>query len=689
MRISTEWLQEFVAVPPAEELAHIFEMAGIGVEDRAGEVFTLEITSNRGDWLSAIGLAREISAMTDLAWRTSPPTLEEAGEPILGRVTVEIETPEDCPRYVARLIENVQVGPSPDWMQRRLEECGMRPISNIVDITNYVMLETGQPLHAFDADKVLDRYISVRRARAGEKITTLDGVEHELDPEVLVIGGREAALAVAGLMGGADSEVSAATRDILLEAAHFTPLRVRRGKRKLGFNTEASRRFERWVDPNGVLRAADRAAQLFSQYAGGTVARGAVDRYVQPITDITVPLRASRCNAVLGLQLAPTLMASLLGRLGLRVQQAGDEAMQVTVPTFRRDLAREIDLIEEVARVHGYDHIATTLPRGANAGAGRALSQRLEAQARNALVRCGLTEVVTYTLESPGAVVRAGLERQNAPAVHLRNPLSEDYSQLRTSLVPSLLEVLGRNARRRVQLFELGKVYLPRAASGSDDLTTDQSATQQPDECRRIGIAMLNAPPARWETGAPELDFFRLKGVIERLLSALGAPPPQYRAMQAEPFHPGRCAALVIEGQDIGTLGELHPAVAQRYELQHRAYLASIEFDTLVRHISLVRSLTPLPRFPAVDRDLALVVRAEAAAGTVEEVLRRAGGPLLESLHLFDVYTGQPIPAGFKSVALALRFRAPDRTLTDAEVDAVLAAMRTAAERELGAELRS
>ncbi|MBV9469075.1 MAG: phenylalanine--tRNA ligase subunit beta [Abitibacteriaceae bacterium] len=685
MRISTEWLREYVALPSPDELAHVFEMAGIGVEDHEGELFSLEVTSNRGDWLSAIGLAREIGAMTDHLMRVPAPTLSETGEPIQGRVQVEIENGDDCPRYVARLIENVKIGPSPEWMQHRLEQCGMRPINNIVDVTNYVMLETGQPLHAFDADKIVDKHITVRRAHPGERITTLDGVEHTLNEEVLLITGRDRPLAAAGIMGGLDSEVTESTRNILLESAHFDPLRVQRGKRKLGFGTEASRRFERWVDPNGTLRAADRAAQLLQECAGGTVAQGAIDRYVKPMSDAVVNLRPARCNAVLGLRLSTQAIITVLERLGLRVQRLSEENLQVSAPTWRRDITREIDLIEEVARVHGYDHIPTTLPRGVNIGAGRALSQRLEEQARSALVRCGLTEIVTYTLQSAAAVERAGLLSNDSvtSAIKLRNPISEDYTQLRTSLIPSLLETLATNARYRVQLFELGKVYLPR-----DDGSVE-TVKEQPNECRRIAIGLLDAPVPRWQKGAPEMDFFFLKGVVEQLLHALGTPAPQYQASQQSPFHPGRCASLSLDGQDLGVLGEVHPAIAEGYGLKHRAYLATLEFDALVRHISLIKAYTPLMRFPAIERDLALVLRAEVPAGTVQTVLRNAAGSLLESIEVFDVYSGSPIEAGFKSVALALRFRATDRTLTDAEVESTMHQIQAAATRELNAQLRT
>ncbi len=678
MRISSDWIGEFVAIPPISELTHIFEMAGAGVESGEENVFTLEVTSNRGDWLSAIGLAREVAAMTDK--RLRQPGVEIEGEAIEdgSPIAVEIEDGTDCARYLGRIITNIKVGHSPEWMQQRLMECGMRPVNNIVDVTNYVMLETGQPLHAFDADKVPEGGIVVRRARPGERLRTLDDVERELTDEVLVIADREKPIGIAGVMGGLDSEVTESTTRVLLEAAHFSPLRVRRSTRSLGLTSEASRRFERWVDPNGVRRAADRAAQLFQQVSGATISASLSDRYPQPVAPASVRLRTARCNAVLGLKLSAETITKLLERLGLMVTVAAEGVLAVTVPTFRNDVSREIDLIEEVARVHGYEHIPTTLPRTVNAMAGRSLSQRLEERAKSALLRCGLTEVVTLSMQSAADNDCAGLPPE--PAVELRNPLSEDYTQMRISLIPSLLNVLRKNARSGARIFELGKVYLPQ---------NDQT---QPNECRRLGMALMPSPNPlpHWQKDArhDKSDFFALKGIVETALAELGAPQPQWQASSEPPFHPGRCATMTLDGQELGTVGELHPDVATRHELQSRAVLAIIEFDSLVRHLSLLKPFIPLSRFPVIDRDIALVLDIDTPAARVESTLRKAGGELLRNVRTFDVYTGSPIPEGSKSMALSLRFLADDRTLTDEEIEAVMARIRDVARNELGATLR-
>lgn len=675
MRISTEWLREFVDVPETGKLGHIFEMAGIGVEEMEGDTFTLEVTSNRGDCLSAVGLAREIAAMTNQSLQV-PTSEPQSPELPAGQLQVTIEAPDDCPRYVGRVLENVQLGESPAWMQQRLVACGMRPVNNVVDVTNYVLLETGQPLHAFDADTIPNRHIVVRRAKPGEHMTTLDGIERELDSETLLITDGERPLAVAGVMGGSDSEVSERTTRLILESAHFTPSRVHHAAKLLGMQTEASRRFERWVDPNGAARAAERACQLLCEHAGASLVDGAVDNYPKPIRESIVALRPARCNAVLGLQLDADTMAQLLGQLKFCILQRGDDLIQISAPTWRSDIEREVDLIEEVARIHGYEHIPTNLPAGANPSAGRSLAQRLEERAKSALLRCGLQETITSSLTNAFAVLRAGLDAA-ASAVTLSNPVTEDATHLRTSLIPNLLESLEHNARRQARLFEIGKIYLPTETG------------KLPIEKRCLGLALLDAPPpTHWRKEEANLDFFSLKAAVNRLIDAMGAAPANYRAVQTAPFHPGRAARVELEGEELGVLGEVHPEVAARYDLKHRAYLAVLDFEVLVRHLSLRRQYTPLPRFPAAERDLALLVKLDVPAAGIEAVIRAAGGPLLEAVEIFDIYTGPPVPAGEKNLALSLRFRAADRTLTDQEVTALMEAIQEAAERELGARLR-
>ncbi len=673
MRISAEWLGEYVALPPLDKLEDTLLMAGLGIEAREGERFELEVTSNRGDWLCATGIAREIAAMIDSRFRAPRGDVEENGVPLDGRVGVAVENGVDCPRYVARLVENVKIGPSPAWMQKRLLDCGVRPINNIVDVTNYVMLEWGGPLHAFDFDKIAGAQISVRRAKSGEKLVTLDGVERELSPEILTICDANGPIAVAGVMGGQNSEVTEATTSVLLESAHFAPGRIRKNAYLLGLATEASKRFERWVDPNGCARAIDRAAQLLAEIAGGIVAQGSVDIYPSPIPDAIVGLRPARCNAVLGLKIPAQTQMDLLSRLGFKVAEI-DGQIRAVIPTHRRDIEREIDLIEEIARLYGYDRVPTTLHAGTNTSAGRPLASRLEDRARSAGLRCGLTELSSYSLSNQSNHARAGVSSDGA--VQLRNPLSEDYTLLRTSLLPSLLDALRRNRGRRLRGFELGRVYLSKGAG------------ELADEKRMLGIALSDAPSApNWQKGAENVDFFALKAIVENVLREFGAPNPVLSRASAPSFHVGRCATLSLNGEELGILGEVHPLVAEQFEIGGRAYIAQIDFDALVRHISLVRQYQPFSKFPAIERDLALLCPRALAAASISDAAWRAGGPLLENARIFDVYQGENIGADQKSVTLGLRFRALDRTLGETEVEAALAQIRGEAAR-LGAVLR-
>ncbi len=672
MRISTEWLGEYVALP--DNLDDALLLAGLNVEGREGDVLELEITSNRGDWLSALGIAREIGALTGARARPPYIELDESGSALEGRLTVAIEDAADCARYVARLVEGVTLGPSPDWMQKRLNDCGVRPINNVVDVSNYVMLEMGQPLHCFDFDKVGGAQIIVRRAAEGETLTTLDEIERKLSPEMLAICDSDGPIAIAGVMGGAASEVTEATTSVLIESAYFAPQRVRRNAYLLGMATEASRRFERHVDPNGCKRAADRAAQLLSEIAGGKVAAGAIDRYPAPMLEPTVTMRVARANAVLGLKIPREKQRESLERLGFKVTES-EGVLSAQIPTWRRDIEREIDLIEEVARLYGYDRVPVTLHQGGTAGAGRALPSRLRDRARSACLRCGLTEITTYSLSNEAAHTMAGVSAKGA--VRLRNPLSEDYTMLRTSLIPSMLDVLRRNKGRRMRAFEIGKVYF--AGAGENALA---------DEKRVLGIALSDAPArAHWQKLEEPVDFYALKAIVENVLREFGAPQPMLAPIKNPSLHPGRAASIALNGVEMGFLGEVHPQIAADWDLPGRAYIARIDFDALVRHVSLVRQYQPFSKFPAVERDLALLVPTKMPSANLTDAARRAGGALLQSVDVFDVYDGKGIPDGFKSVAIGMSFRAPSRTLVESEIEEVVGKI-IAEEQRLGAEVR-
>lgn len=638
-------------------------------------ILDIDVTPNRPDCLSIVGVAREVAVLYGLPFTVPPPVVAEGDRDAAALVRVSVEDVRGCPRYLARVITGVALGPSPWWMRRRIMATGMRPISNVVDVTNYVLLERGHPLHAFDRSKLAGSSIVVRRPKRGERIVTLDGQERVPGREDVLICDAERPVAVAGVMGGADSEVSESTTEIVLESAYFDPVRVGRAARRLGLRTEASVRFERGADPEAVPAAADRAAELLASVAGGTVARGAVDVYPRPRRARAIRLRVPRANALIGNGQPAEEMAASLRALGCTVE-ASRTALRVFPPSHRPDLVREEDLIEEIARLYGYDRVPETLPTGARAG-GLTPAQRRRRVARALLLGAGLSEAQTLSLLPPWFPDRLGLPEEHPwrATVRLANPLSEEESVLRPSLVPGLLLVALRNEARRllpVRLFEAGTTFAP----GDGGVR----------EAGRVAWVLTGPAPGGWHQPERSLDFFDAKGVLEALVEGLGLGSPVVKAAGEGDavfarglFHPGRSATVTVDGARVGFLAELHPRTAAALELAHRVVVAELDLDALTARSR--ESVAPvLPRFPAVARDLALVVPEEVpAAAAVQEVVRAAGGSLLESVALFDVYRGEQIPAGMVSLAFALSFRDPERTLTDEDADAALGAIVEAA----------
>ncbi len=676
--------------PPGRDLGE-----ALGLDEA---VLVLDLTPNYATHCqSLLGVAREVAALTGGAVRVPEVRVVEAPPAAAELVEVAIEDPDLCPRYVARVIEGVRVGPSPEWLQRRLEAAGMRPINNVVDVTNYVMLETGQPLHAFDLARLRApagaaaggrKRIVVRRARPGERLLTLDGVERGLAAEDLVIADGVGPVALAGVMGGADSEIRAETTAVLLESAAFHNLTVRRTARRLGIASEAAARFEKWVDPEGCRAAADRACALLAELAGGVVLEGAVDVYPRPAAPRLVRARPARINALLGTDLPAEEMAGIFRRLGFEVRpEAADGEMTVVIPTRRPDIEGEHDLAEEVARLYGYDRVPVTLPRSPAAPAPLARARRLAEEVRRLCLAAGLHEVMTYSFHDPALFDRLGLPAGDGRrrAIPLANPLTADQGVLRTSLLPLLLEVAATNVRRRqedVAIFEVGRVYLARSLP----------LAELPEE--RLALAALATgrvrPNGWWGTGE-EADFFYLKGVAEALLERLGVDEVAFRRAQPPGYHPGRTAeiALVGTGEVLGVVGEVHPQVASAWDLPGRVVALELDAERLFELARPVHAYRPLPRYPAVSRDLAVAVRAEVPAERVRQTIVTAAGPLLESVRLFDLYAGPGVPAGWRSLAYSLVYRAADRTLTDAKVEEVHDRVRRALVEELGAELRS
>ncbi|AEF94065.1 Phenylalanyl-tRNA synthetase beta chain [Desulfotomaculum nigrificans CO-1-SRB] len=643
-------------------------------------ILDLDLTPNRGDALSMIGVARDVAAILKQDLKIPEPEFTEGEEKVQDLAQVDIVDQDLCRRYVARVIKGVKVGVSPMWLQNRLRAAGVRPISNIVDVTNYVMLELGQPLHAFDYDRLKNHHIIVRRAKDNEKIVSLDGVERTLNPDMLVITDEAGPVGVAGVMGGLDSEVTDQTTSVLLESAYFHPTNIRRTSKALGLRSESSMRFEKGIDINGCLRAANRAIQLMQQLAGGTVAAGVIDNFPAPITEKTILLRPQRVNWVLGTDIAREEIIDILCRLQFKVQSQNDDLM-VTVPTFRPDISREIDLIEEVARLHGFNQIPETLPFGPSTQGHRTPEQQLVWDVREIMTACGFFEVVTYSFVHPRIFDMMNLppDSRFRNVVKLQNPLSEEQSVMRTVLVPSLLEVLQRNINRRNKegaIFEIARVFYP------------QQGQQLPAEVPVLAAVAIGQTPKTWNQPARPMDFFFIKGVAEQLLDTLGVAGATFSRHQDPSFHPGRCAQIKVNGEVLGVVGELHPNVIENYELPERAVALKIDLQVLAQADRPVKQYQGLPKFPAVERDLAVLVKQEVSAADMLDVIKKAGGNLLRHVDIFDVYQGTQVPQGFKSVAFSMKFQAPDRTLTDEEINQKMERITKNLTAQTGAELR-
>jgi phenylalanyl-tRNA synthetase beta chain len=645
---------------------------GTPLADYMGDiVLELDVTPNLARCLSMIGVAREVAALTGQAVRYPPAALKATGAPIQGQVDVVIEDPKLSARYAAALIRGIQIGPAPGWMQRRLTYAGMRPISNIVDVTNYVMLEWGQPLHAFDYDLLVQRAggkppaIIVRPARSGEVLTTLDGVRRELTPDNLLIADTGGPIAIAGVMGGAETEVSAGTTNILLESANFDFRSVRRTMKTLNLPSEASIRFSRDIHPELVKPAAERAAELMREHAGGTVCRGLVDQYPAPVPPQVTHLEMAEVRRLLGLNFPVGEAVRILKALEFRVEQKGPETLLVTTPPHRRDIQEgPADLIEDLVRTYGYDRLPATLLAEPLPRQRGNPSLALEEEVRDILVRAGLQEVITYSLTTPDREAPLGLPA--APYVTLQNPISSERVVMRHCLLAGMLEVAEANLRHTddLRLFEVGPVFLPHAGE------------KLPDEPRRLAIVMTGKrQPEFW--GGPGngqsqglLDFFDLKGVVESLASDLHVGSVTYKPSGATYLHPGKAAEVVVGDKDVGSFGQMHPKSVAAYGLGDRVVLAG-EFDleAILAMVPARYSYTPLPRFPAALRDIAVIVDEGISSERVVAEIHTAGGNLLRGARLFDLYRGESIPSGTKSLAFALAYQAADRTLTDKEVD--------------------
>ena len=648
----------------------------LGLDD---VVLELEITPNRPDCLSMIGVAREISVTTGNPLKLPEVNVQSEMTDIHNLTSVTIEDPELCPRYAARVIRGVKIAPSPAWLQRRLETIGVGTINNIVDITNYVLMEYGHPLHAFDYHRLAENRIVVRRAEPGEMLKTIDAEEQKLTPDMLVIADAERPVALAGVMGGFDSEITDQTVDVLLESAYFHPPSIRKTSKTLGMHTEASHRFERGADPEGVIPAINRAAQLIVEIAGGEICSGIIDIYPGKREAINIRFRPERANFVLGTEIAPNDMRDILTRLGFIVS----DAFEVTVPTFRPDVGQEIDLVEEIARVYGFDNIPTTLPRGDIPIPKVDPKENLRERMKTYLLQCGMMEAINYAFYHPDVFDRIRLASTDPlrQAVQIANPLSEEQSLMRTTLLPSLLANAQRNRNHQindVQFFECSKVFIPNETG------------EYPDEPERVaGIIVGNLGAGVYGDPLRPADFFDIKGVIEGILDQCGLSDYTITHTDHPAFHPGRRAEIRIEDKTLCVFGEAHPEVLENYDLPHKAYLFELDFEKLINAVEPTKQFEPIPIYPSVNRDLAIVLDTDTPASRPTEIIKSAGGELVSSLHLFDVYTGDQVPEGKKSLAFAIEYRSTTETLTDEVVDQVHGEILERLERELGATLRS
>src|SRR6185437_8144897 len=731
---------------------------GIPLGKLLGEaVIDLDIKAHRGDLFCVVGVAREVAAFTGETLRRPETAMKEMGKAADKQMTLEVRDPDLCPRYTARVVRDVKIGPAPQWMADRLTAAGMRPINNVVDITNYVMLELGQPLHAFDYDKVTDHTIIVRRATPGEQLTTLDDVTRTLTDEMLLITDPAGPTVIAGIFGGSRVEVTDETTNILLEAAHFAPGNIRRTSQALGLRTESSGRFEKNPDINLTAIAIDRVARLLAELAGGTVAPGRVDFYPKTVEEREIEFAVSQVEWLTGMQVTPTEVEDVLRALGFGVAEgksdASDVTLHITVPTRRHDVEESADVVEEVARIVGFDRIPGTIPSGPLPTPHHDIWYERADDLRDALVGAGLTEIVSYPLTSRermaqllrgatpdeelllGAPVAAPspigrgepdarkTERrqlaalaERLPAITLANPATVEMESLRLTLLASLLETVSENAKHEsagLWFFELGRRYLP-----TPELRDGAGLAQ---ERHTLGIAATGPAATAWSGDARVADFYTVKGIVELLLKTLKVPAYRFVPGAHPTFHPGRCAVLevgvprdglaatpdAIDAPDglslaataenganmvwiaAAVLGEAHPEVAERFDLTGRVCLVELDLERLYLAVPEVVLAQPIARYPAAQRDLAVVVNADVPAAAILAAIRVAGGSLLRKAELFDVYTGKGIPEGKKNLAYALTFQSPERTLTDQEIERAHADIVAALANRYGAELRA
>jgi phenylalanyl-tRNA synthetase beta chain len=716
MRLSYNWLKDYVDVKlPPEKLAELLTMAGLCVDSihKKGDDFVLEIeiTSNRPDWLSYIGVAREVAAITGAKLKTSstrhcegakrPKQSQKTGllrrpdgllamtkeiassltsfaprndEEMRNTVSVKVEDKKLCPRYTARVIRNVKVGESPKWLKDKLEAAGLRSVNNIVDITNFCLFETGEPMHAFDLDKLEGRAIIVRRASKGEKIRAIDGLERTLDNETLIIADDKSPVAIAGVMGGQYTEVSDQTKNILLEAAYFDPISVRRTSRKLALSTDSSYRFERKVDIENIEAASGRAAQLIAELAHGETGEF-IDTGKKAPAPKKIGLRLDRLNKIIGVEISPSRVKSILTSLGLKIKHQPKNVLELIPPGFRYDLQSEIDIIEEVARIYGYENIPETIPPVLEAGNRLSPGAVIDRNIRGALVNLGLSEIITYSLLSRKTLDLAGSSSGNA--ISVKNPLSSEQEVMRPTLIAGMLNAIRYNINRKLKdlkFFELGNAYFKETGNSFA-------------EKKRVAIAVTGQLYDGWIGHPRAVTLFDLKGIIETLFAQIGVEQVRVKETLNPAFSP-LCACIEVKGNAVGIMGEIDPKVAHNFDIKEAVYAAEIDCAGLIQHISLGRRFKESPKFPSVIRDISITADKNILNADIISLVKGTAGDILKGAELVDRYIGGQIPEGRIGLTYRLEYQDPNRTLQDSDVQAVHFRVIKVLENNLGAKLR-
>jgi len=687
MKVQVDWLKEYTEIDvPTDELGHVLTMAGLEIESHEtvelpdgekSEVLELNVTPNRGYCLSHIGVAREVSALLNKSLKLPDPlkTLESEWGTVAveDRVSVENLEPELCPRYCALVIENVKVGPSPKWLKDRLTAIGLRPINNIVDITNFVMMEYGQPLHAFDRDLLAGNKIIIRRAKKGEPFASLDGTELKLEPDALVIADGEKPVALAGIMGGINSQVSETTSHIVLESACFNPATVRQGSKKYGLRSDSSYRFERSVDLNGVVSAQARAALMMKELAGGGICLGRVDIYPETGKSINIPLRVGRVNQLLGASFNSEQVRDLLSRLGMEVLSQS-ENMEVKIPSFRPDLLREVDLIEEIARIDGFDKVDTVYPVAGVRPVRISPRQNIAKKVREVFCCAGFAETVHYSFIERAYAEEFKTAFASEQVIALKNPLSSDYDTMRTSLLPGLLKTAGLNlskGQKPLKLFEVGSVY----SSDSTGVRTEKAVLS--------AIVLGPYEPTPWKPRGGEYDFYDLKGTLETLITHLHLKLEIFP--DSKPFLlPGKSVRVQIDDRELGYMGQMAPE--QNLVAELNVYALELDLGALEKSSSL--RFQPIPKFPETYRDISILVDRSVTSQKAADLILKTGCPLIQKVDLYDHFEGKKIQADKKSLTFALSFQSAERTLSDNEVNPLFEKIVQTLKSELGASLR-